>query len=71
MWVNLSPIESKRIVPEAFAQTEMGRDLLAQDYVLKQFTASLIYPESRLGKKFWDKIYQDAQSPFWHDQYPY
>jgi hypothetical protein len=50
MWVNLSPYESRRIIPEVFGQTEMGRDLLAQDYVLKQFTASLIYPESGLGK---------------------
>ena len=32
MWVNLSPYESKRIIPEVFGQTEMGRDLLAQDY---------------------------------------
>ena len=34
MWVNLSPYEPDRIVPEAFGQTEMGRDLLAQDYIL-------------------------------------
>ena len=58
MWVNLSPYESKRIIPEVFGQTEMGRDLLAQDYILKQFTASLIYPEEGLGKKFWSKVYQ-------------
>ena len=64
MWVNLSPYESKRIIPEVFAQTEMGRDLLAQDYVLKQFTASLMYPEDGLGKKFWDKVYQEAQALF-------
>src|SRR3989338_1687995 len=36
MWVNLSPYEKDRIIPEAFGQTEMGRDLLAQDYILKQ-----------------------------------
>jgi len=40
MWVNLSPYESKRIIPEVFGQTEMGRDLLAEDYILKQFTSS-------------------------------
>ena len=33
LWVNLSPYEKDRIVPEAFGQTEMGRDLLAQDYI--------------------------------------
>ena len=44
-WVNLSPYEKERIVPAAFGQTEMGRDLLAQDYILKQMTASLMDPE--------------------------
>src|SRR5262245_42880402 len=34
MWVNLSPYEKDRIVPDSFGQTEMGRDLLAQDYLL-------------------------------------
>src|SRR5208283_3344471 len=27
LWVNLSPYEKDRIVPESFGQTEMGRDL--------------------------------------------
>ena len=64
MWVNLSPYESNRIIPEVFAQTEMGRDLLAQDYILKQFTASLMYPEDGLGKAFWNKVYPQAQARF-------
>lgn len=38
----------------------MGRDLLAQDYILKQLTASLIYPEKELGQTFWDRVYQKA-----------
>ena len=45
LWVNLSPYEKDRIAPVAFARTEMGRDLLAQDYLLKQLTASLMYPD--------------------------
>ena len=57
MWVNLSPHEANRIIPDNFAQTSMGRDLLAQDYILKQFTASLIYPEDKVGRDFWDKVY--------------
>lgn len=57
LWVNLSPYEKDRIISDKFGVTEMGRDLLAQDYVLKQLTASLIYPEKDLGKKFWDKVY--------------
>ncbi len=61
LWVNLSPYEKDRIVPQEFGQTTMGRDLLAQDYVLKQLTSSLIYPESQLGKSFWDKVYKEAK----------
>ena len=60
LWVNLSPYEKDRIVPEAFGQTEMGRDLLAQDYILKQITASVIYPDEKVGKEFWGKVYAEA-----------
>ncbi len=59
-WVNLSPYEKDRIIKDDFGKTEMGRDLLAQDYLLKQITSSLIYPEDSLGQKFWDKIYERA-----------
>src|SRR5438046_2141904 len=48
VWVNLSPYEKDRTIPGTLSQTEMGRDLLAQDYLLKQITASLIYPEKEL-----------------------
>jgi hypothetical protein len=56
----------KKIEPvtEALGQTDMGRDLLAQDYILKQLTASLIYPEKELGKKFWDNVYQKTQAKY-------
>jgi len=64
LWVNLSPYEKDRIVPQEFGQTEMGRDLLAEDYLLKQITASLIYPESQLGKAFWQKVYAQAQAKY-------
>jgi len=53
-----------RIVPESFGQTETGRDLLAEDYLLKQITASLIYPEDEIGKKFWKRIYEEAVKKF-------
>jgi hypothetical protein len=59
-WVNLSPYEKDRIVPKDFGITEMGRDLLAQDYLLKQFTASLMNPEEELGEEFWERVYQKA-----------
>ena len=63
-WVNLSPHESQRIIPAELSKTELGRDLLAQDYILKQLTASFLSPESEVGKKFWDKIYKQAQEKF-------
>lgn len=64
LWVNLSPVEKDRIVPEALIKTELGRDLLAQDYVLKQLTASLIYPEEGLGQTFWKRVYDEAYEKF-------
>jgi uncharacterized protein YnzC (UPF0291/DUF896 family) len=70
LWVNLSPYEKDRIVPESFGQTEMGRDLLAQDYMLKQITASLIYPEGDVGKKFWKRIYEEAQKKYGNTNIP-
>ncbi len=63
-WVNLSPYEKDRIIKEDFGKTEMGRDLLAQDYMLKQITASLIYPQDSLGQKFWNRVYAQAQQQF-------
>ncbi|MBF0511969.1 MAG: tetratricopeptide repeat protein [Candidatus Omnitrophica bacterium] len=60
LWVNLSPYEKNRIIPHAFGLTEMGRDLLAQDYMLKQITASLIYPEGKTGQRFWKRVYAEA-----------
>jgi glutamate dehydrogenase/leucine dehydrogenase len=56
LWVNLSPYEGERIIPQQLSQTELGRDMLAQDYLLKQITATMMAPESDLGKKFWQKV---------------
>lgn len=64
LWVNLSPYEKDRIIPGEFGETEMGRDLLAQDYLLKQITATLIYPEDKLGQEFWQKVYAQAQEKY-------
>ncbi|MBF0569980.1 MAG: hypothetical protein HQL18_04325, partial [Candidatus Omnitrophica bacterium] len=64
LWVNLSPYESDRIVQDDFGRTAMGRDLLAQDYILKQIAASLIYPDGDLGKKFWAEVYKRARIIF-------
>ena len=64
MWVNLSPYEKDRIVADGLGVTEMGRDMLAQDYMLKQLTASLMYPEERIGSEFWKRVYEKAQARF-------
>lgn len=64
MWVNLSPKEANRIIPDNLSMTEMGRDLLAQDYLLKQFTASLMNPDDRLGKDFWAQIYKKSYEKY-------
>ena len=69
-WVNLSPYEKNRIVDADFGKTEMGRDLLAQDYMLKQITASLIYPEEQIGKEFWQRVYKQAAAKFGTTQIP-
>ncbi len=70
LWVNLSPYEKNRTVDEALGQTDMGRDLLAQDYILKQITASLIYPEKDLGKTFWNEVYAKTKQKFGNAQVP-
>ena len=64
MWVNLSPYEKDRMLSADLGQTAMGQDMLAQDFVLKQLTASFMNPEKELGRKFWDRIYSEAQSKF-------
>jgi len=58
MWVNLSPYEKDRIIADGLGGTEMGRDMLAQDYLLKQLSASLMYPENDLGAEFWEDVYE-------------
>ena len=70
LWVNLSPYEKDKIVPKEFGQTEMDAGLLAQDYMLKQLTASLMNPEDELGKKFWDRVYAKAQKLFGTTEIP-
>jgi superfamily II DNA or RNA helicase len=64
VWVNLSPQEKDRIAPDALAATWMGRDMLAQDYLLKQVASALSYPESSLGRTFWADIYRRLQEVY-------
>jgi len=56
LWVNLSPYEQDRIIPNELGQTAFGEGLLAQDYFLKQLASSLTYPESASGKNYWQMV---------------
>ncbi len=58
LWVNLSPFEADRIISYPFGVTDMGRGFLEQDYILKQFCASLLHPESVSGREFWARLRQ-------------
>ena len=41
VWVNLSPYEKDRVIPDVLGQTTMGKTMLEQDYILKQLASSL------------------------------
>ncbi len=56
LWVNLTPHEEDRIIPASLGKTEMGRDLLMQDYALKQLSSALLNPAHPVGRKFWKRI---------------
>lgn len=63
-WVNLSPYEGDRIIPDMLGSTDMGKQMLEQDYLLKQLSASLTNPQEEIGKKFWDTVYKKAYEKF-------
>ncbi len=63
-WVNLSTYESDRIIADKLDETELGRDLLEQDYLLKQMTSSLLNPNEPAGIKFWDRIHKRVYKEF-------
>jgi len=64
LWVNLSPYEHDRMITSTLGETELGRDMLAQDYVLKQFTATLMDPHQAAGQEFWGRIFTEAREKF-------
>jgi len=64
LWVNLSPTEHDRIIPDELAKTELGRDLLAQDYILKQLAASLMHPDQEPGRQLWERIHTIAREQY-------
>jgi hypothetical protein len=56
LWVNLAPYEPDRIIAHDLSVTQMGETLLAQDYLLKQLSAALTFPEQEPGKSYWNAI---------------
>jgi len=70
LWVNLSPYEKDRIITPDFETTNAGRDMLAQDYILKQLASSLTYPDHELGKQFWKTIYNRARAQYGRTDIP-
>ncbi|MFH0754475.1 MAG: TolC family protein, partial [Candidatus Omnitrophota bacterium] len=64
IWVNLSPSEPDRIINPALARTAVGKDMLTQDYLLKQLAASITFPDSVPGKKFWEQVYSRIRKEY-------
>jgi tRNA(Arg) A34 adenosine deaminase TadA len=56
LWVNLNPREADRIMPDGLAHTQMGKVMLAQDYLLKQAASQLLNPKNIFGKSFWSHL---------------
>jgi len=64
LWVNFSPFEEDRIIPEKLSQTELGEVMLISDYFLKQITSTFMSPDNESGQKLWDKIYKKAYQAY-------
>lgn len=56
LWVNLSPYEQNKIIPDKLAVTDLGKEMLAQDYILKQLSSSLTHPDTELGRDYWSSV---------------
>ncbi|MBF0122485.1 MAG: hypothetical protein HQL21_03615 [Candidatus Omnitrophica bacterium] len=64
LWVNLSPSEPGRIINPDLGRTTVGRDMLMEDYLLKQLAASMTFPEREPGKTFWEQIYSKIKKQY-------
>ena len=53
LWVNLSPYDKDRVATEKLAATDLGKDMLCQDYILKQLSSSLTHPDTPTGRAYW------------------
>lgn len=56
LWVNLSPYESQKIIPQDLAKLDIGKDMLLEDYLLKQLSSYVTHPDTVIGKRFWQEV---------------
>ena len=70
MHVNLSVHESSRILPRSLIKAPLGRVLVEQDCLLKQFTASLLHPDTATGREYWRQVRAAARKLGLGDRFP-
>ena len=44
------------MLPAILGETQLGRDMLSQDVVLKKLTASLLHPDNFVGAQYWQTV---------------
>ncbi len=64
IWVNLSPYEKEKTIPDILSLTAMGREMLEQDYILKKLSAAVMNPEIPSGEDFWKQTYRKAAEKY-------
>lgn len=65
LWVNLSPYEANRVMADSLLQTQLGQDMLTQDYILKQLSSSMTHPDTDLGQKYWNSSKNKSYNKIW------
>lgn len=70
-WVNLSAYEADRMLPKELSGTLLGRNMLAQDCMLKRMTASLMHPDNPTGRQYWDAVYRESRRRFRTSKMPF
>ena len=58
LWVNLSPDEHARMIPNSLTGTSLGHVMLEMDYRLKRLSASLLHPDIPSGRAYWEEFRQ-------------
>jgi hypothetical protein len=64
LWVNLSPYEPDRILPDMLSKTDMGIKLLDLDYRLKILVSSFMHPDYALGEEYWEALQEEVFDEF-------